>query len=437
VIKLSTTVYVDLGLVFFTTASLLGLARWREGGFPTRTLVWAALFCGLAMGTKYNGLVSFALLTLMVPLVYLKGNPGAPCLQWKALWQGMVFGAVALVAFSPWMLRNIVWTGNPVYPLYQNVFAPRPVGDSISDPEPEDGESGPPPKEAVRWTPFNIRSVIYGESKWRIASIPIRVFFEGKDDDPRHFDGVLSPFLLLFPLGLLLKPSGGRPMAPGMSGMFFLFSAFFLLVVFFKQDMRVRWILPIVPPLVILSVGGMHRIAHLLGTAWPRVAPFRHHLVVVAGMICVLGVSVPYVHDSFAKVKPFEYISGKVGRDDYILRFRPEYAAIQYANRFVPASERILAVYLGNRGYYFERSVLFSNRFVEDFVAPFSRKEEIGERIRGEGVRFLLVNMAFLEKRASESLDGDRRRLLSGFFSADVETVFFRSGHGLFRLRTQ
>jgi 4-amino-4-deoxy-L-arabinose transferase-like glycosyltransferase len=225
VIKLSTTVYVDLGLVFFTTASLLGLARWREGGFPARTLICAGLFCGLAMGTKYNGLVSFALLTLMVPVLYLKGNPGAPCLQWKALWQGMVFGAVALVAFSPWMLRNIVWTGNPFYPLYQNVFAPRPVGDSISDPEPEDGESGPPPKEAVRWTPFNIRSIVYGESKWRIASIPIRVFFEGKDDDPRHFDGVLSPFLLLFPLGLLLKPSGGRPMAPGMSGMFFLFSS--------------------------------------------------------------------------------------------------------------------------------------------------------------------------------------------------------------------
>ena len=41
ILKLSITVYVDLGLVFFTTTALLLLLRWAEEGFPWRWLVLA------------------------------------------------------------------------------------------------------------------------------------------------------------------------------------------------------------------------------------------------------------------------------------------------------------------------------------------------------------------------------------------------------------
>ena len=62
VVKLSTTVYVDLGLVFFTTAAVIYLLRWAEGGLQWRHLLLSAVFCGLALGTKYNGLVTVGLL---------------------------------------------------------------------------------------------------------------------------------------------------------------------------------------------------------------------------------------------------------------------------------------------------------------------------------------------------------------------------------------
>ncbi len=64
VIKLSTTAYVDLGLSFFSTAALLCLVRWSGQGFRPRDLLPAGLFCGLAMGTKYNGLVVWVVLCL-------------------------------------------------------------------------------------------------------------------------------------------------------------------------------------------------------------------------------------------------------------------------------------------------------------------------------------------------------------------------------------
>ena len=54
IVKLSITVYVDLGLVFFSTAAVLCLIRWVENPFQTRHLVLSAIGCGLALGTKYK-----------------------------------------------------------------------------------------------------------------------------------------------------------------------------------------------------------------------------------------------------------------------------------------------------------------------------------------------------------------------------------------------
>ena len=35
---------------------------------------------------------------------------------------GLLFCAVAMLVFSPWMIRNAIWTGNPIYPLYNRYF---------------------------------------------------------------------------------------------------------------------------------------------------------------------------------------------------------------------------------------------------------------------------------------------------------------------------
>ena len=69
IVRLSTTVYVDLGLICFGFASLLFLLRYAERGFQPRYLVFAGLCCGLALGTKYNGLLVFFILTGLVPFL--------------------------------------------------------------------------------------------------------------------------------------------------------------------------------------------------------------------------------------------------------------------------------------------------------------------------------------------------------------------------------
>jgi len=129
IVKLSTTVYVDLGLIFFSAGALFSLIDWYEKGFRIRDLLLSALFCGLAMGTKYNGLIVFFLLSCFVPVIYIRrANKSAhkrnqTASQFKALGFGIVFVVGSLLVFSPWMIKNLHMTGNPVYPLYRNIFS--------------------------------------------------------------------------------------------------------------------------------------------------------------------------------------------------------------------------------------------------------------------------------------------------------------------------
>ena len=49
---------------------------------------------------------------------HLRKRSSLGALGWPA-----VFALIALLVYSPWMLRNYFWTGNPVYPMAQAIFA--------------------------------------------------------------------------------------------------------------------------------------------------------------------------------------------------------------------------------------------------------------------------------------------------------------------------
>ena len=80
VVRMSTVADVDLGLVFFTTASLLAFIRWRDNqnykGYKWFFL--SAIAIGLALGTKYNALIAwfFSLVSNCICLFqgHRKGN---------------------------------------------------------------------------------------------------------------------------------------------------------------------------------------------------------------------------------------------------------------------------------------------------------------------------------------------------------------------------
>ena len=268
IIKLSITVYVDLGLIFFSTASLLYLFKWIENHFRLKYLLGSAIWCGLALGTKYNGLITLLLLTSFIPFMYTrkiigdvksgtanrlnrkqKGGPyGTVSTQFKSVGYGLIFLIVSLIVFSPWMIRNYLWTKNPVYPLYDTYFNPPVTPSSFEWVENSVTSSA---KSVKQLHHFSLRNIIYHESWWRIALIPVRIFFEGQDGIPQYFDGKLNPMLFFFPFFAFYKTDRQWSRERIEKNVLLAFTILFILFVFFLKDMRIRWIGPVIPPMVI------------------------------------------------------------------------------------------------------------------------------------------------------------------------------------------
>ena len=93
-----------------------------QSAIEWRWIVVAGLFAGLACGCKYTALPMIALpLGLGVLLVPESKMP-------RRLVNVLVFAVAVLAAFSPWLIKNQMMTGNPVFPLANGVFDASPPG---------------------------------------------------------------------------------------------------------------------------------------------------------------------------------------------------------------------------------------------------------------------------------------------------------------------
>ena len=447
IVKLSITAYVDLGLVFFSTAALMFLFKWMENSFKIKYLIISAIWCGLALGTKYNGLVLLFLFLLFVFLIYSRKMESHAALKQavdrpkkldifgKACGYATVYMIVALVMFSPWAIRNYIWVNNPIYPLYDNWFNDDDTRSRL------DKNVGL--RQHVRETsryvnqftnPFVTRKVIFKESFWHILMIPLRIFIQGKDDDPKYFDGQLNPYLLLLPLFAFFPKNNDSVQYRTEKKILLGFSVLFLLIVFFQRDLRIRYIAPIIPPLVILSALGLRNLIHALASKnqWPVGKIWTGFVVVgISGLLCV---NMVYIFKQFKSVQPISYISGRVGRDEYIDKHRPEYATIRFANQHLPHDAKLLCLFLGDRGYYSDREMLFGDTYFKRIVKQANSPERIRSAFQKNKITHLLIRYDIFNQWSGHQFDAREKTMLGNFFKAHTELIFAKNGYGLYRL---
>jgi len=113
-----TKTYVEPVLTAFTVLAFLGFLHWLVSG-SRRGLVLTGLMVGFACGTKYPAALFLALpLAGFLGMLVVREAGG----RRRALTGGALFVAVLLAAFSPWLIKNVIVTGNPVFPLVQGLF---------------------------------------------------------------------------------------------------------------------------------------------------------------------------------------------------------------------------------------------------------------------------------------------------------------------------
>lgn len=443
IIKLSITIYVDLGLYYFSTASLIYLFKWIEKKFKIKYLIISAIWCGLALGTKYNGLIILFLLTFFVPVIYLRSSQNKTKTQGRAMGYAAVFMLISLLVFSPWMIKNYMWTNNPIYPLYDSLFNPEKVAPvsiktSVTDSlDSTKNNSDTVKKPSGSWGHFAVRKIVYGEKWWETVLIPVRIFFQGKDDNPKYFDGRLNPILFIFPFFAFIRIKKNDHAFSTEKKILVIFSILFLLFVFFQTDMRIRWIGPVIPPLVILSVFGLHEIIALINSRYFKISRKILTGCVLSFVVFLLSLNIFYIIDLFKVVKPMSYISGRVGRDDYIEKYRPEYAVIKYANHNIPDNAKIMCMFLGNRSYYIDREVVFNYNLASKAVIQKDSSKKILDDLKKKKITHLIIRYDLFNKHIQDSYNGKEREIIRDFFKKHVKLLYSKNGHGLYLLKNQ
>ena len=212
------------------------------------------------------------------------------------------------------------------------------------------------------------------------------------------------------------------------------FAVLYLLFAFFKTDMRIRYIAPIIPPLVILAMYGLHQISTFVAGYFS--VPVRRFMTVglLAAAAFMFGMNGAYVWGQFNYVDPMSYLSGRLDRDAYIQRYRPEYTAVKYANKNLSNRTKILCVFLGNRRYYSDREMIFGDGFFRTTVMRAETPQNILADLKERKITHMLIRYDMFNHWTNQQLNNGSKKILGGFFENHTRRLFSKAGYGLYQL---
>jgi hypothetical protein len=339
--RLASEAYVDLGVLFFSTISIIFFVKWIEKGRNfDRLIILSALFSGLATGTKYSA----AILPMAIILIAGYSASRAKKSSLAGLKIMTVYSVIILLLISPWLIRNYKAVGNPLYPLLNSVFDAQIIRVETNL-EPAVNE-------------YATRR-IQGESGLYIAAIPFRLFFSGRDNDfIGGFDGVLNPMLFLLFIPLLIPKL--RRLHESDSIIVHLTLLFFLSLLLFLGygHLRIRYFIYCIPVLIILN-------SYLIDILRKKIKSRHFFYASIALYIFCLTPNLIYSQRLFSRLGTYDYIFGNLTKEEYLHRKLPDYEVAQMINKHSPKESVIYQVLCGHRTYYIDRDVVFDDYILD------------------------------------------------------------------------
>ncbi len=128
--RISTIAYAEGGLSFYLFAALyatkIGIDRAKtmpDARQLPGTFLLAGLLAGSAMSCKYPGLLSVVIPLGIASIAagFLQSNERSAQVR-SALRYAAAFALGTIITIGPWLLKNSLETGNPVYPLAYSIF---------------------------------------------------------------------------------------------------------------------------------------------------------------------------------------------------------------------------------------------------------------------------------------------------------------------------
>lgn len=362
--RLASEVYVDLGLLFFSSLSLIYFLKWKNSGFQRAVDFYiAAIGSGLALGTKYNGFIPFVALACLVLFAHARHSRDNA----KSLWYGIQFCGIALLLASPWFIRNALVTGgNPFYPLFTSFF-------------PDQLDIVPPlvPRVESKW----VYRALSGESWLDILLIPLRFFYDGEDHNFLRFDGKLNPIMLiLLPFTFMAcrriadqtesQPKAARSMQTHLASdqKYLLFFLLFTLVISVQYTIRIRYAIPIITPIIILNIFAFENLITHPKKMFNSLGFFLIGLYI--------SYNIYYSYGLFDRYKTYNYLLFQETKSHYLKNNLHLYNMYDYINSNTPKNAVIYDVMSGHRSYYVDREYLHDRLHLDTIFFNYAKQHK-------------------------------------------------------------
>lgn len=345
----STYAFNDLGLVFYGLLMLFCILNWSSKNEVT-WLMLAGIFCGFAISTKYTGALYFVPTALI--LIYVKAQ--------KKLCSYVpvcLFLFFAFFVFSPWLIKNLIYTHNPVYPLFYNIFG------------------------GIDWN---------GELAQRFAR-----FHVSKDMNLLHIISMLwkipldkqgSIVLLILPLLFFTKLNRNIKILISYTILVF------MLWIFFTHRI-IRFLMPC------LSVGSVLAAYALVNFKKSKIVS-RVLYILVIGFLC-------WNTFKFAATVGFNFFDvayGKITKEEFLSKKFYQYGAFRFINEKLPENSKIL--FVGeNQGFYCDRNYVGSSPLDINDIVEISNASEnasvIYAKLRDMSITHILYNASEVKRVSS------------------------------------
>ncbi len=388
---LSGVCYVEVEQVLLSVLCVRALVG--EGG---RRAALAGVFAGLAMGTKYPAAVFLAL-----PVgLFVVGRRGFLAAASYAL--------AAAIVLSPWLVKNAVATGNPVYPLLGDVFrTKRWSAEQEARFTQAHHPPRPTPEEAGRdfWIAVSGQHPgPEGEVSWAPPRVSILL--------------LLAPFLMLLPLDQVRRVAA-VPLL--------LLVAAHVVAWWYLTHRIDRFFYPAVPWLAVVGAAGLSS----LSNEFLRNS-IRFAAAVVIWFHAFWGIPYSIVNERFGDETGLQRVLR--GRDpwDYLYENNREaFEAMASVNADLPSGSRVLV--LGEaRTFYLEHDFLAATVFDPnpwDDIFPIAPVDgaQVRELLGKRGITHVLVNWSEVHRLSwsyAYSWKGQRWPGYSPSVAPDVFSVF-------------
>ena len=352
--RVMTAARADLGATLYATLSLFALLAYLENN-QQPWVILSAVFAGLTIGAKLQPLF---LVVAMGGLYALTVIVQSRRRNRQELWRLLVYGAIVGLVASPWFLKNLIYTGNPVYPQLYGIFGGHYWNGQLA-------------RElagliASKTVGYDWRTFL--TAPWTIVSMSQA--------------GVGCLYLAFLPGVCLLRKR--RQLAIRVLGIL----AFYYVLWFFFIYQRDRHFIYLAPAMAVLVAAVFHTLlAKVRVSKWARLA---------AGSTFAGGIALMLMVCAVYNAKFIPVALGLQTREDFLERYAYLYESYAYANRHLAMESKVLLVGVWDQAYYLDREYVWSNPFKQGYIDYLSMRTEqdLLRRLREIGITHILYRRA-------------------------------------------